>query len=402
MRANKKIIAIVAITLVLAIAAVTGVVMYLNDDGTAQAGFDGNEPSVSVGENTNTITEENNNPEEPNQNPTEPGEETPGDLPEAGENEQNQGGQTGTTEPGTEGTGTTTNEEEVPNEEYVTERVEIVEKQISEDLLVGWTPLSINSVYTTSGLGIYKPELTTLKVSSTEDENNSVSAGDILTYVLAVMNTGNEDVTGISISDVIPEQTTLIPETIYGEGTYNSNLNKISWKVDVKAGEVVAVGFAVIVNDNAKGTIKNAGTINGEDTQEVLNPVIESSKTAELYRNAELIEGPANVGDQIKYTITVSNTGDAEATAFVQDTVPTNTKLVSDIVLAGEIIDEQTMVNGKDVVVPAGETITLTFTVEIEKIDGTIANTATVGGTTPSEETETANLEIAKTVSATG
>lgn len=397
MRANKKVIAIIVVTLVLAIAAVTGVVMYLNDDGTARAGFDGNEPSISAGDNTNVGTEDNNNEDEPNQNPEEPSEETPGDLPVAGEDEENQN------QSGTAGTsGTTTNEEDVPNEEYVTERIETVERQISEDLLVGWTPLQINSTYSTTGLGIYKPELSILKVSATSDENNSVSAGDILTYVLAVMNTGSEDANGINISDIIPEQTTLIEESIYGEGTYNVELNKLTWKVNVKAGEVVTVGFAVIVNDNAKGTIKNAGTINGEETQEVLNPVIESSKTSELYRNGELIEGVANIGDQIKYTITVQNTGYVTATANVQDTIPANTKLVSSIVLAGEEIDEETMVNGKDVEIPAGEEVTLTFTVEIEAIDGAIENVATVGDTTPSDKVETANLEIAKTVSTTG
>ena len=403
MRANKKVIAIIVVTLVLAIAAVTGVVMYLNDDGTARAGFDGNEPSISAGDNTNVGTEDNNNEDEPNQNPEEPSEETPGDLPVAGEDEENQN-QSGTagTSGTTTGTGTTTNEEDVPNEEYVTERIETVERQISEDLLVGWTPLQINSTYSTTGLGIYKPELSILKVSATSDENNSVSAGDILTYVLAVMNTGSEDANGINISDIIPEQTTLIEESIYGEGTYNVELNKLTWKVNVKAGEVVTVGFAVIVNDNAKGTIKNAGTINGEETQEVLNPVIESSKTSELYRNGELIEGVANIGDQIKYTITVQNTGDVTATANVQDTIPANTKLVSSIVLAGEEIDEETMVNGKDVEIPAGEKVTLTFTVEIEAIDGAIENVATVGDTTPTDKVETANLEIAKTVSTTG
>lgn len=402
MKANKKTIAIIIATLVLVVAATTGVVMYLNDDGTSRAGFEENEPSIS-NVNTNTGTEENNNQgenagnTENTANPESPANNEPGNLPEAGENANN--ANQGTTANRGTGTTTTTNNANVPNQEYVTERIEEVERQITEDLLVGWTPLNINSEYSTNGLGIYKPDLKIVKVSSTTDGNNSVVAGDALTYAMAVKNDGNEDITGLTISDVIPEQTTFIEGTIYGNGTYNKELNKIVWKVDVKAGEVVAVGFAVTVNDNATGTIKNVGTVDGKDTEEVLNPIITSEKLAQLYKNDEPVEGLANIGDKIKYTVVARNTGDADATVVMKDTIPANTELVSAIKIADEQIDEATMNAGKTVTVPAGKTVELTFTVEVKSIDGSIKNIATVGNTKPDIEVKTANLEIAKTVS---
>ena len=405
MKANRKIIAIIIATLVLVAAATTGVVMYLNDDGTSRAGFDENEPSISdVNTNPGTTEENNKNNSGENAGNTENPENNnePGNLPEAGENANqgttaNRGGTTGAN--ANQGTTTTTGNANVPNQEYVTERVEEVERQITEDLLVGWTPLSITSAYSTNGIGIYKPDLEIVKVASTTDGNNSVAVGDALTYAMAVKNNGNEDITGLTISDVIPEQTTFIEGTIYGDGTYNKELNKIVWKVDVKAGEVVAVGFAVTVNENATGAIKNVGTIDGKNTEEVVNPVITSEKLAEVYRDKQPIEEPANIGDQIKYTIVAKNTGDVDATVVMKDTIPANTELVSPIEVAGEEIDEATMNAGKTVTVPAGETVELTFTVEVKAIEGSIKNMATVGTTTPDTETKTANLEMTKTVS---
>ena len=402
MKANRKTIAIIIATLVLVAAATTGVVMYLNDDGTSRAGFDENEPSISDVNTNPGSTEENNQGENDGNTENPANNNEPGNLPEAGENENqgttaNRGGTTGANT--NQGTITTTSNANVPNQEYVTERVEKVERQITEDLLVGWTPLSITSAYSTNKIGIYKPDLEIVKVSSTTDGNNSVAAGDALTYAMAVKNNGNEDITGLTISDVIPEQTTFIEGTIYGNGTYNKELNKIVWKVDVKAGEVVAVGFAVTLNENATGTIKNVGTIDGKNTEEVVNPVITSEKLAEVYRDKQPIEGPANIGDQIKYTIVAKNTGDVDATVVMKDTIPANTKLVSPLEVAGEEIDEATMNVGKNVTVPAGETVELTFTVEIKAVEGSIKNIATVGTTIPDTETKTANLEMTKTVS---
>ena len=402
MKANRKTIAIIIATLVLVAAATTGVVMYLNDDGTSRAGFDENEPSISDVNTNPGSTEENNQGENDGNTENPANNNEPGNLPEAGENANqgttaNRGGTTGANT--NQGTTTTTGNANVPNQEYVTERVEEVERQITEDQLVGWTPLSITSAYSTNGIGIYKPDLEIVKVASTTDGNNSVTAGDALTYAMAVKNNGNEDITGLTISDVIPEQTTFIEGTIYGNGTYNKELNKIVWKVDVKAGEVVAVGFAVTVNENATGTIKNVGTIDGKNTEEVENPVITSEKLAEVYRDKQPIEGPANIGDQIKYTIVAKNTGDVDATVVMKDTIPANTELVSPIEVAGEEIDEATMNAGKTVTVPAGETVELTFTVEVKAIEGSIKNIATVGTTTPDTETKTANLEMTKTVS---
>ena len=410
MRTSKKTIAIIAVTIVLAIAAVTGVVMYLNDDGTASAGFDGNEIGTSQsGDTTNPGTGDNDE-----QNPSNNPDENPGNLPEAGENNARPGT---TTRPGTTGnagTTTSTGNTNVPNQEYVTERIEEVERQITEDLLVGWTSISITSAYSTNNLGIYKPELITNKISATGDANNAVLSGQLLAYGIQVQNAGTTDLAGINVSDIVPEQTKLLEDSIYvyknGEyiyesGEYNKDLNKIKWKIDVPAGQYVIVGFVVTINEDAVGNIENAALVDGKETNKVVNPIIEANKTSKLYRNLETeldyveIEEPANIGDRIEYIVSAKNTGNVPAVVFMQDTIPANTKLVSDIVLANERIDEATMSEGKNVTVPAGETVTLTFTVEIENIEGTIENIAKIATTTRKDEVKATELKLSKTVS---
>ena len=397
---------IVAVTGLLLVIAIEGVGLFLGGNSTVRAGFDEVNPTIS--QNVDYI--------QPSPDDVQ-GSEQIGNSGIENNEAGNTGGSNGEIEtlPNTENdeeettnqnTGTTINSAtgnaNTPDEEYITERVEEIERQISEYLLMQWTPIDINIAYSTSNLGIYKPNLSILKTARTSDSNNSVFGGEPIVYLLQVRNNGNEDLTGINISDVIPPKTTFIEQTIFGGGTYNKDTNKINWKVDIKAGETIAVRYAVLVDTDATGTIKNTAVINGTDTNEVQNPIIKTSKTSQVYRDGKLVKkSPANIGDTIEYTVTIENTGDVAAIANVKDTVPANTKLVSNIVLAGEVIDEAIMIAGKNITIPAGEIETLTFTVEIEKIDGIIKNISNVDEQTPTSEVKTANLEVVQTISKT-
>ena len=105
---NKKTIAIVAITLILAVIATVGIVMYLNDDGTAKAGFVGNDTNTVFPNGDNAPTNDENignnsanNNEGTNDEGTLAG-DTPSELPQAGTT-----GNAGTTRPS--GTTSSTN-----------------------------------------------------------------------------------------------------------------------------------------------------------------------------------------------------------------------------------------------------------------------------------------------------
>ena len=366
-----------------------GIIVYINQGHTVQASTYVEQPAVS---------QQGGNIQKDEQNLGAPSTTVPEE-----ENDNNEQTTTQTGNVGNAGTTGTTNNTGIRYEEFTTERIEEIEKQISESLQMSWKPLNINPSYSVSNLGIYKPQLSIAKASATVYGNTAVTKGEPIVYVIQVRNDGEEDVTGINISDIIPAQTTLMEGTISGEGTLNKTNNKISWKVDVKAGEIATVRFAVKVNDDAKGTIDNIAIIDGTETNKTQNTVIETSKTAEVYKDNKWEENkPANIGDKIKYTVTIENTGNVDTVVNVKDTIPENTKLVSNIVIKNEVIDEETLENGKDVTIPAKGTTILTFTVEVTKPAETIGSTATVDGTKPSAEVKIAHLEIAKTVSQTG
>ena len=151
---NKKtIIAIVAIC-ILAIVAIVGVVAFLKDDGSATA-IDEIAQQEPESENANTNASEN---VEQSPSATENNSDAQGNT--SSENTTNNSVMpsesanptTNTTSqpstsvaPTTQATGTTTSttNTNVPNQEYVTSRVEEVERQISEDLAVSWQNLDV-------------------------------------------------------------------------------------------------------------------------------------------------------------------------------------------------------------------------------------------------------------------
>lgn len=103
---------------------------------------------------------------------------------------------------------------DVPNEEYVTERQEEVEKLVYEGFLVGWT--SINLTEFTDDISLNKvkeePSYTINKIATLvngetilRDENGNiitkVKLGDKVTYVITVENTGNVTLQNIKVLD---------------------------------------------------------------------------------------------------------------------------------------------------------------------------------------------------------
>ena len=379
--------------ILLYILALAGAIVYINQNQTVQASYY-EEPSMSQQVENNQNNQQNENPNAGQWNDNlGNSESSQNTVIEPEEESQNN---PSSTKPNA------TPDRDIVYEEFVTERIEEIEKQVSEDLLLTWTPITMNPSYSTSDFEIYKPQLAVAKTAQTIDGNNAITKGEPIVYLIQVKNTGSEDLKGINVSDIVPNKTKLIEDSIFGGGIYNKNINKINWKLDIKSEEIVSVGFAVLADENTEGTITNTGVINGKETNTVSNPIIKTSKTVQIYRNNKEIQGkPVNEGDHIKYIITAENTGDVPAIVNIKDTIPENTKLISDIILAEKIIDEATMIAGKNIEIPSKSMATLTFTVEVLNAEAPIKNVATVDETKPEVEIGTAKLELKENISAT-
>ena len=202
---SRKTIIIVAIILLLIAIASTGIYMFTKGNDETKAFTEGN---TTIGDSEINLPEENKNSnsvqeptiesEQGTQNNNEVTTQTP-TVPET------------TTKPVTGTTTQTT--ENVPNEEYVTEKEEVVEKLVSESFLVGWTPINVSSI--TEDIQLNKPSkeakyevtkvATLVNGEAIKNENGEfntrVKAGDKVTYVITVKNTGNVTIQNIKVVD---------------------------------------------------------------------------------------------------------------------------------------------------------------------------------------------------------
>ena len=399
---NKKtIIAIVAIG-ILAIVAIVGVVAFLKDDGSATA-IDEIAQQEPESENANTNASEN---VEQSPSATENNSDALGNT--SSENtitnnsvmpSESANPTTNTTSqpstsvaPTTQVTGTTTSttNTNVPNQEYVTSRVEEVERQISEDLAVSWQNLDVAGKFTdvnVEDLGItavkkaYVIKDKELIPQRAENEDaKTVVPGDEIRYVIEIKNISQEARKEIKVSDSVPAQTSLIDVSNGGTETTVDGVTKIFWTVDFEDGEeVTSVSFIVRVNEDATGTIRNTAVVNGDKTNETHNTIIKTTKeslVSECTETGDLkkVERVSTVheGDTISYTITVSNIGETDEKINLEDSIPDGLTLNATSVRVSKedanIIVEDNKISVKDYTLNAGEELLITFNATVNAL----------------------------------
>lgn len=285
------------------------------------------------------------------------------------------------------------NDAELPNEEYTqTDYIETGrEILVSESLKVGWINAALLRDNVSTKIDVEKPSLElnkTAEINSINPEDNGVQTGSQITYNITVTNTSETvDANNVTVKDAIPEGTSFVEGSIAINGAINSELTDADLAngidVNVPAGESVTVSFTVTVTAES-GEIRNAAVVDGKDTPETLNPVIEASKVATS--EDEVVKNDST----ITYTITVTNKSNVNAITSVKDTVPEGTTL-KEVKTEGSSVNEREIV-WNNVTLEAGETKTFTFDVTVDEFDGEskiIRNVAVVGNDeTPETETE--------------
>ena len=96
-------------------------------------------------------------------------------------------------------------------------------------------------------------------------ESKIAKVGDLITYTIAVKNTG--DVAGTTfITDTIPTGTEFYSTPEVKGVVISETKNSIVWSIEVPAGETVSREFTVKVVSVDNGTIKNTAGVGGNDT----------------------------------------------------------------------------------------------------------------------------------------
>ncbi|WP_271770069.1 DUF7507 domain-containing protein, partial [Aquimarina algiphila] len=208
-------------------------------------------------------------------------------------------------------------------------------------------------------------------------------AGDVITYTFTVRNTGNTIISNIVIDDVLTQSVNLpvVPSTLAPNETGVVTATYAITQADINLGEVInsatVIGQnpsnddVVDVSDSGDETIDEDG--DGDPTNDPTITIIEQLPNLALtklgvYVDANDDEVP-NVGDEIRYTFTVENTGNVDINNIIlEDPLP-------GVVIEGGPIDLS--------VGQAPDTATFTgvyILTEEDILNGSVTNQATVTG----------------------
>ena len=166
-------------------------------------------------------------------------------------------------------------------------------------------------------------KLINLSVSKTAIPNtSSVTAGETITYSIAVSSTGNRHVDNIVVTDTIPTSTNLITYNIT-QGSITANANLITATIgrlypasDTVTLTVVAKPYITLTSR----TITNQAFINSEPIITATNVVTHLIINDPVLTVTKFVDPSTTVqpGARLTYTIIVSSSGQGFATDHLQ------------------------------------------------------------------------------------
>ena len=232
----------------------------------------------------------------------------------------------------------------------------------------------------TAGVNVTVPEINPDKTVDNEIPN----FGDNVTYTVKVTNDGIGDANNVVITDVLDKGLKFLNAT--GNFTYDEKTGTITWIVDLDKGEtktfnvnVTVLGYGVLPNTVAVGN----------------KTAVRNITVPEIITVKEVNSSDIHIGDEITYTITVSNSGKINATnVVIRDILPEGLKFIN--ASNGGVYDPVTGIITWILNITANSTVDLTVDVCVNK-SGNITNTVNVGNKTSNctiESGDIVDLEI--------
>ena len=232
----------------------------------------------------------------------------------------------------------------------------------------------------TAGVNVTVPEINPDKTVDNEIPN----FGDNVTYTVTVTNDGIGDANNVVITDVLDKGLKFLNAT--ENFTYDEKTGTITWTVDLDKGEtktfnvnVTVLGYGVLSNTVAVGN----------------KTAVRNITVPEIITVKEVNSSDIHIGDEITYTITVSNPGKINATnVVIRDILPEGLKFIN--ASNGGVYDPVTGIITWILNITANSTVDLTADVCVNK-SGNITNTVNVGNKTSNctiESGDIVDLEI--------
>ncbi|HET8940820.1 MAG TPA: hypothetical protein VFN13_02385, partial [Rudaea sp.] len=215
------------------------------------------------------------------------------------------------------------------------------------------------------------------------DASTTVSVGDTLHFKITVSNIGNTTLTNVTVTDTLTltNITGTSPCASVAPGSTCTLLGDyVVQPADAAAGHVL--NAAVVTDDKVCTTGSLAPKCN--PSVNVPMPVVSMSKTLSSENGS--VTGVAEPGETLVYKITLTNTGDADATGYgVTDPLDSNVTYVSST--TGGVNTSGT-VTWSNLTVPANGSLVLTVTVTVNNsIPAGVSQIANLAYKTGSTET---------------
>ena len=232
----------------------------------------------------------------------------------------------------------------------------------------------------TAGVNVTVPEINPDKTVDNEIPN----FGDNVTYTVKVTNDGIGDANNVVITDVLDKGLKFLNAT--GNFTYDEKTGTITWIVDLDKGKTKT--FNVNVTVLGYGVLPNTVTVGNKTA-------VRNITVPEIITVKEVNSSDIHIGDEITYTITVSNSGKINATnVVIRDILPEGLKFIN--ASNGGVYDPVTGIITWILNITANSTVDLTADVCVNK-SGNITNTVNVGNKTSNctiESGDIVDLEI--------
>ncbi|MFY0591879.1 FG-GAP-like repeat-containing protein, partial [Roseivirga sp.] len=174
------------------------------------------------------------------------------------------------------------------------------------------------------------PQGADLEVSKTVDNATPV-AGDDVIFTINLTNNGPNQGTGISVTDQLPSGYTLV-SAVASIGSYNS-VSGI-WDITSLANSATAT-LTIRSTVLSTGDYTNTATVTTSDQFDI-NTANNTANTAVTLQSsdisiAKVVDNPsANVGDNVTFTVTVTNDGSDQATGLsILDQLPSGYTFIS-------------------------------------------------------------------------
>ena len=210
----------------------------------------------------------------------------------------------------------------------------------------------------------------------TSDVTN-VHVGDSIVYVITVTNNGNSTATKVNVTETLSNLVVVTGADTGGAGSWNND-TKV-WNIPSIAGNGGSASLTLTVRVIGVGTVTNAVVAKAsENDTEVTDdaPDVDVKPDVKLSITKDLVTtGPIYAGDNITYTIVITNNGLSEATNVnVTDIVKGN----GDIVKCVDADSGKSYTGDNWIIdsIAAGGHVTLTVTVHVTA-EGAVANNVT-------------------------